>query len=223
MALVALKCPNCGGTVQMEENLKQGFCVHCGSRILNEQSISGTVSIDKKSDIINHLKIAKEALKMHDWENASKHIENIFLMDPDCKDAWFMKSLLHYRDATGKSYIDKAKSSGMKNYEIFSEEDIRKYWGECNLYVTVRKSAGVITLGLAVIMIIVDERESRPVLLNDTVIFGVNQGKHDLTIRVGSGSVNLTDKLTFIAKKDHKFDIKIGSAFSVNPKITQIS
>ena len=98
MALIALKCPHCGGTVQMEDNMKSGFCIHCGSKIINEQNIGGSVSIDKSSDLINLLKVAKETLMMRDWEKATPLVENVMLIDPDCKDAWYMKALLSYSD-----------------------------------------------------------------------------------------------------------------------------
>lgn len=39
MEFVAAKCPSCGGELQVDSNVKTGFCMHCGSQIIIEQAI----------------------------------------------------------------------------------------------------------------------------------------------------------------------------------------
>ena len=53
MALVCLKCPNCSGSLQMEDTLEKGFCMYCGSPFMVKEEIqriqvehSGTVNMN---------------------------------------------------------------------------------------------------------------------------------------------------------------------------------
>jgi DNA-directed RNA polymerase subunit RPC12/RpoP len=226
MALVALKCPNCGGTVQMEENMKDGFCVHCGTKIINEQNISGQVSIDKKSDIVNHLKVAKEALTEQNLETATKLIENILLMDYDCLDAWYMKALLSFKDK--RAYDDlliKTESKELNNYGIFSKEDIRNCWEEHTISFKIKKD---ISLRRMEVGIRVDNMESQSGTHKDIVVFGVKSGKHIVNVQMTGRSiegikVSAVDQISFVSTKDHEFIIKSGGIFAPKIKIVQIN
>jgi len=227
MVLIALKCPHCSGTVQMEENMKSGFCVHCGSKILNEQSMSGTVSIDKSTDIINNLKFAKESLKMHEWETANRLVESVLTLDADCRDAWYMKALINYRDATHKSLIDKAEGKGMKNYEIFSKADIRKCWGEYDIRViheVTRKTRPGVKAQVKI-----DGKDPLLIEKGETKLFGVNSGKHVISASFVLPPLAPSEEVTFsfVASKNHIFIIevqKVGlSGLIVKPKIVEKS
>ena len=212
MALVALICPHCGGSVQLDEEMKSGFCIHCGTKIVNEQRINGSITIDRTPDIINHLKVAREYLTARNWNAAAKIIENIFLMDAECSDAWYMKALLHIRQSTSKDFIDRAESNGMKNYNIFSKEDIQKCWGECTISLTVIKKS---LFNLHEALITIDDKETVSVnVFDESVTFGVNPGKHEIRVRLRGSDVTANydkkTKLSFIANGDHRFEIKIG-------------
>jgi DNA-directed RNA polymerase subunit RPC12/RpoP len=204
MVLVALKCPNCGGTVQMEENMKSGFCVHCGSKIVNEPNIGSSVSIDKSLDIVNHLKVAKETLIEQNWETATRLVENILLMDPDCKDAWHMKALLCYRDkAQYENTLTRMKDKELKDYNIFLEGDIKKTWGEYDLWVSYTDTfpckARTSIDGRGVFLI--DK--------NGSTVFGVNPGRHEFLTQMCGQADGPVFKLPFIAESNNqRIDIK---------------
>jgi DNA-directed RNA polymerase subunit RPC12/RpoP len=204
MVLVALKCPNCGGTVQMEENMKSGFCAHCGSKIVNEPNVGGSVSIDKSLDIVNHLKVAKETLIEQNWEAATRLVENILLMDPDCKDAWYMKVLLCYRNrAQYESTLARMNDKELKDYNIFSEEDIKKCWGKYNLYVSYTNPMPFKARTA------IDGNGTFLIDNNGSTIFGINPGQHEISTQLCGVTEGPVFKSSFIVdNNNYKIEIK---------------
>ena len=226
MALVSVRCPKCGGTVQMEEEMTSGFCVHCGSRIINEQSAGGPVPAEKGSDIADHLRTAKESLASHNWDVAAGLVDSILLMDANCQDAWYMRSLIGLRDGTSESFIAKAESGGKKSYGVFSKEDISKCWGECTLSVLYEWSKRTTVMVKALVTL--DGKESIPVERGKSTYFGVTPGVHDLSVCfIVKGGTTEGDKLSFIATKDHEFVIKTATSgmmfVYLTPKLAQLS
>jgi hypothetical protein len=206
MALIALICPHCGGTVQLDEEMRSGFCVHCGTKIMNDRSVNGSVTIDKNVDIINHLKMAKESAIQHDWATLASLVDNILLMDPDCSDAWYIKALLSmpsfvspfvtgaYVQGTFDSHILKGEN-GANKYGIFSKEDISKCWGEYTITVSMKYSEkGVLmrSVGSYGLPITLDGKEQSNVTKDKAGKFGVKGGSHNLEVGMGFTSANET-------------------------------
>jgi hypothetical protein len=164
-------------------------------------------------------------LKAHEWEAATKLVENILLIDPDCRDAWFMKALLHFRDPTYNSFIDKAESNGMKSHDIFSKEDIGKCWGEINIYFSVVTKYG---RNLSEALITMDNTETIFTdICGKLLFFGVNPGKHEISAHLTSsgtkaGRVDRTESLSFIANRDCSFEIQLTGPFESKVKIIQL-
>lgn len=42
--LIALRCPSCGGSIQVEKNLEKMFCTHCGTQLLLKQGTDGLLA-----------------------------------------------------------------------------------------------------------------------------------------------------------------------------------
>ena len=226
MALVAIRCPNCGGTVQFEEKMNSGFCVHCGNKIVNEHPAIEQVPTDHDSKMAYYLKKAKGSLTDHDWDTADGLVNNILKLDPDCKDAWYMQALLHRRDGTSESIIEKAESGGKRDYGVFSKEDISKCWGEFDL--TVKYEISKRTTLTVKTLVVIDGKDSFPLERGKSTIFGVNSGTHDITAQfIMKKGLTKGDKMSFIASKDHEFVIKTSTSgmimVYIEPKIVQIS
>jgi predicted RNA-binding Zn-ribbon protein involved in translation (DUF1610 family) len=225
MAMVAVKCPSCGGTVQIEEGMSSAFCIHCGGKIVNEKKNGGQAPAEKDSPIIRDLKMAKESLAEHDWDAVRGVVENILRDNADCQDAWYMKALLHRREKTFDSIIANAESGGMKDHGVFSKEDISKSWGECELIVTFEFSKRVMINMKA--RVTVDGKESFVLERGESTVFGVDTGKHEIfvcfVIKAGDTA---GDRLSFIATKEHEFVIKTASTgmmiLNHTPKVVQL-
>lgn len=54
MKLITLKCPECGATLQLDQDRKECFCTYCGSKILLDEEI-------QKQDIKFEKRIIDEA------------------------------------------------------------------------------------------------------------------------------------------------------------------
>lgn len=70
MALVSVKCTNCGGEIQLDENREFGYCSSCGSKVMVEQSITnikqlnGNVIVDGNVQIIDSREKIERETKM---------------------------------------------------------------------------------------------------------------------------------------------------------------
>ena len=213
MALIALKCPNCGGTVQMEDNMKQGFCIHCGSRIMNQPA--GT---DKRSEVVNYLKMAKDALQAKNWTEAAKIVNKIFDIDYDCRDAWYMSAMWSYgNEAAYKEVIGKTESRPMNDYGIFSIDEIKKFWGEFDLRIKIVGSGHPNYFAFVTI----DGRDSRLIRRNVTSVIGIDSGEHTLEAgpTIIGAKEDVTDKITFTVTKDTEIELELVGLLSKKPKV----
>lgn len=212
MALVALICPHCGGTVQLDEEMKSGFCVHCGTKIFNDKFVTGSVTIDKSADIINHLKMAKEAASQHNWGVLAGLAENVLLMDSECADARYMKAILSLTGASQfygsnltivpnmgsfDSHISKGDNATNK-YGIFLKEDIYQFWGKYTITVSIGQLNGFMWSSVPFIRVKLDGKEEAYVYRDKAIKFGVEAGSHSLTLELGF----INDKKVFTVNED---------------------
>lgn len=66
MSLVTMKCPNCGGTLQLDDSREFGYCIFCGTqvRVQDEKTrveVSGSVKFDETEKYRNCLNLANQA------------------------------------------------------------------------------------------------------------------------------------------------------------------
>ena len=59
--MVALKCPECGETTQLEEDMKSGFCLHCGGKIVNDTAAQ-PVPVLGVPDAEHHIRVGYRGL-----------------------------------------------------------------------------------------------------------------------------------------------------------------
>lgn len=55
--LISLKCPECGATLQVEEDRKECFCSYCGNRVIVQNENEKTININKH--IVDETEIKK--------------------------------------------------------------------------------------------------------------------------------------------------------------------
>ena len=91
MRFVSAKCPNCGADLQVAENLKSGFCNHCGSKILFEPEVSD-VKIDNSKSLENYRELALSAIRGEDGDNMLKYAEKALEIDAHDGDMWYAKT-----------------------------------------------------------------------------------------------------------------------------------
>ena len=93
MSIVNAKCPNCGASIQLDDERKEGFCSYCGSKVEVEEAqklmIQGTVKVDTSDELANLYQIARRARDTDNSENAHKYYDMILVKDPNSWEANF--------------------------------------------------------------------------------------------------------------------------------------
>ena len=86
MSLVNVKCPNCGDSIQLDNERADGFCSYCGSKIKVQEAIN-LIRIDKSSDLQNFLNLAQSAIDGNNGKEALEYANKAihFSTDQDMK------------------------------------------------------------------------------------------------------------------------------------------
>jgi hypothetical protein len=75
MAAVSIKCPNCGGALELDDSKEFGFCIFCGTQvhIQDEKTrveVSGSVKLDETDKYRNYLTLATRAFEARNMSEA---------------------------------------------------------------------------------------------------------------------------------------------------------
>lgn len=90
MKVVALKCPNCNADIELDQDREFGFCNYCGTKIMIAdavQKVSGTVNINRSSEINNIIKRAKDYEERQMLDEAEKYYDRALDIDMDNQEA----------------------------------------------------------------------------------------------------------------------------------------
>lgn len=75
MAIQIIKCPTCGGEVQMDDNREKGFCMYCGGAIQIKEEVakikiehSGKIEIDDSKKLKNSIELADRAFSIGKYD-----------------------------------------------------------------------------------------------------------------------------------------------------------
>lgn len=188
MALIACRCPHCGGEVQIDDSLAQGFCMYCGTKIINDKYMVGHITVDKTTEFKNTLTLTKALLEVQKWDEARDKIEDLLTIDVECPDAWYMKACIARVDgdmnAYGK-YVSRGDECVSKTIGVFSKTDIDSCYG---IPVTFLVKSLDKYPAISYVMNI-DGKEH--IITHDTPI-GLSKGGHEITCFVKGPQLVLT-------------------------------
>lgn len=91
MPFVSAKCPNCGASIQVDNQRESGFCQYCGSKIQIKEAIV-KVRIDKSANFANYRELAQSAYRGNDGSNSLKYVEKALEINPRDAEMWFLKA-----------------------------------------------------------------------------------------------------------------------------------
>jgi len=98
MAFVAAKCTNCGGELQLDDNLKTGYCMFCGSRVVIQEAIDlkkvqieGKVSVEGLATVENLLMRGNQSMEAGEYKKAEDFFEQVINIDAKNHAAWWGK------------------------------------------------------------------------------------------------------------------------------------
>ena len=94
MTIIALKCPNCSGDVQLDDGREFGFCIYCGTRIMISDFVTRKIEIDYSGKASSYADIALDWLRRGEKERAKEYADKALDEDPLNPDAWYVKGML---------------------------------------------------------------------------------------------------------------------------------
>lgn len=87
MALIAIKCPSCGGDINLDESRDFGFCMYCGTKVSLSQRIkvehSGEVSLKGLATIDALIKKGFMNVATNDYVNAKDSFQKVLSLDTE--------------------------------------------------------------------------------------------------------------------------------------------
>lgn len=119
MKIVDLVCPNCNGSIQLDEDKEFGFCMHCGHRIV----LAGSDIGNNRYAQLKRLKTVLEVKsKGSNFKDAEELCDRIIELDPNDSDAWYYKGLYAMR----RGIASEALPYWTKSIEGMSKEEARE-------------------------------------------------------------------------------------------------
>jgi len=130
MGLIALKCPNCGGSIELDDKKEFGFCMHCGQKVFLSENITQKVRIDHSESLKNWERLAEVAYENNNVEDLKKYSDLILEVDLQSSRGWFLKGCVssrtgHLNEASAhwKKAMSLADVSAKgKNYQSIKNE-----------------------------------------------------------------------------------------------------
>lgn len=92
MGFIAVKCPECGADIQLDDSREFGFCNYCGAKVVQDKVVvehRGTVKVDETEKLENLYVLARRARDDNNSEKASIYYDKILQQDPNSWEANF--------------------------------------------------------------------------------------------------------------------------------------
>lgn len=90
MSLVSAKCPNCGASIQLDNECSEAFCLYCGSKVKVQQAIN-VIRIDRAGDLQNYLTLTQTSIDSNNGVEALSYANAALEIDAFCAQAWLLK------------------------------------------------------------------------------------------------------------------------------------
>ena len=99
-----LRCPSCGGQLELSENLEIAHCMYCGTKtLLQEQDIS-----KERLDIVFYKELSNNALLAENYNEAIQYCNKVLKIVPKDVDSWINKALATFWVTPNKPGYDEA-------------------------------------------------------------------------------------------------------------------
>ena len=116
-ALEVLKCPQCGGDVELDENQQYGFCKYCGAKVQNTnfKVIKGEVKIVGNPTVQNFMKLAKRDFEDENYGEALENYNKVLDIEPDNWEAVYRRGICITKTTTLGAFRMEDIVKGSKN------------------------------------------------------------------------------------------------------------
>jgi len=92
LALISLKCPNCGESIELDDKREFGFCMYCGNKWIKQESVKQRMEIDNSRLFDNWISLGLSALDMLNYRSAEEYANKILEQDTENGIGWFLKA-----------------------------------------------------------------------------------------------------------------------------------
>lgn len=116
-ALEALKCPQCGGDVELDENQEYGFCKYCGTKVQNTnfKIIKGKIELVGNPTVDNYIKLAARYFDDGEYTEALDYYNKVLEIEPDNWKAIFRRgAILNIEDNFNQNQIISSSNNALK-------------------------------------------------------------------------------------------------------------
>lgn len=93
MALVALKCPNCSGDIELDDTRDFGFCMYCGTKVMIQKEIKISVASAVKDQQSNINPIIVKSFQDGKIEKTLEFINKLISENAADADVWYMHGM----------------------------------------------------------------------------------------------------------------------------------
>jgi uncharacterized membrane protein len=132
MATISIKCPNCGGALELDDSKEFGFCIFCGTQvhIQDEKTrveVSGSVKLDETDKYRNYLTLATRAFEARNMSEAYTYYTKALEIKQNDYLPVFRKALCagYLSDDLGLR-IEEVVSGVSMAYDMVSDQSIQK-------------------------------------------------------------------------------------------------
>ena len=136
MATVSIKCPNCGGALELDDSKEFGFCMFCGTQvhIQDEKTrveVSGSVKLNENDKYGNYLTLATRAFEAKNMSEAYTYYTKALEIKQSDYLPVFRKALCagYLSDDLGLR-IEEVVMGITTSYNMVSDQNIKKNMSE---------------------------------------------------------------------------------------------
>lgn len=114
MKLIAIKCPNCSGNLNVEENKEFTTCSYCGSQIyIDDENIKLKNRTNKI--LLNYLELANRFFDDNEYEEAYIKFDQVLVLDPNNYEAIFKRGICISLNSNYLNFDTESAYNGFKN------------------------------------------------------------------------------------------------------------
>ena len=126
MAILAMKCPECHGDIELDDKKEFGFCMYCGTKIMVENK--NKLVIDHSEEESKWIELAENAMKSGYRVDAYRYAFKVIELNPENTKAWIIRSKTTTDAKEYNFCIDQIErlnfdGNGSKSFKTFEKRD----------------------------------------------------------------------------------------------------
>ena len=122
MSLIALKCPHCGGDIQLDDSKEFGFCMHCGTKVMIQEYVKRNVRVDYSDRLANLIEMGRNSIRGGTASDLQDIANKILELDSRNWFGWYLKGVSASKTANCPGMYE----AWINAMETISDEDYRQ-------------------------------------------------------------------------------------------------